>query len=111
MMQVMPATGGELAVGDITQVEPNIHAGVKYRRFMMHRYYKDEPMDALSKGLFTLASYDAGPARFRKLRQEAKERGPELNVWFGNVDQTAPEHIGPETAAKQAFKAYSGKAR
>jgi membrane-bound lytic murein transglycosylase MltF len=29
VMQVMPATGKELAVGDITQTEPNIHAGIK----------------------------------------------------------------------------------
>ena len=32
IMQVMPATGKELNVGDITQMEPNIHAGVKYMR-------------------------------------------------------------------------------
>ena len=32
VMQVMPATGRELNVGDIGQVEPNIHAGVKYFR-------------------------------------------------------------------------------
>ena len=35
VMQVMPATGKELGVGDITQVEPNIHPGVKYVRLMM----------------------------------------------------------------------------
>jgi hypothetical protein len=29
-MQVMPATGKDLAVGDISQIEPNVHAGVKY---------------------------------------------------------------------------------
>src|SRR5262249_32730671 len=29
VMQVMPATGKELAVGDIHKIEPNIHAGVK----------------------------------------------------------------------------------
>ena len=63
VMQVMPATGKELAVGDIKQIEPNIHAGVKYFRFMMDQYYKDEPMDDLNKGLMTLASYNAGPAR------------------------------------------------
>ena len=28
VMQVMPATGKELKVGDITLLEPNIHAGV-----------------------------------------------------------------------------------
>ena len=33
VMQVMPATGKELAVGDIRQLEANIHAGVKYMRF------------------------------------------------------------------------------
>ena len=75
VMQVMPATGKELAVGDITQLEPNIHAGVKYMRFMIDRYYTDEPMTPLNKGLFTFASYNAGPARIRQLRQEAGRRG------------------------------------
>jgi len=97
IMQVMPATGKEQAVGDITQVEPNIHAGVKYMRFMMDRYYGDEPMDRLNKGLFTFASYNAGPARVRQLRQEAEKRGLDPNVWFGNVEQIASERIGPET--------------
>ena len=32
VMQVMPATGKEMKVGDITQTEANIHAGVKYMR-------------------------------------------------------------------------------
>ena len=36
VMQVMPATGTRTSnVGDITSVEPNIHAGVKYMRFMV----------------------------------------------------------------------------
>ena len=34
VMQVMPATGKDMKVGDISQLEPNIHAGVKYIRFM-----------------------------------------------------------------------------
>ena len=75
VMQVMPKTGAELKVGDIRQLEPNIHAGVKYVRFMMDRYYADEPMDALNKGLFTFASYNAGPARVRQLREKAAARG------------------------------------
>ena len=49
VMQVMPPTGKELNVGDISEVEPNIHAGVKYMRFMMDQYFKDEPMDDLNK--------------------------------------------------------------
>ena len=61
VMQVMPPTGKELKVGDIAKIEPNIHAGVKYMRFMMDQYFKDEPMDNLNKGLMTFASYNAGP--------------------------------------------------
>jgi membrane-bound lytic murein transglycosylase MltF len=97
VMQVMPATGKELKVGDITQVEPNVHAGVKYIRFIMDEYYKDEPMDAINKGLFAFASYNAGPARIRQLRREAEKRGLDPNVWFGNVEQIASERIGRET--------------
>ena len=97
VMQVMPATGKELKVGDITQIEPNIHAGVKYMRFMMDQYFKDEPMDQLNKGLFTFASYNAGPGRIRQLRREAEKRGLDPNVWFGNVEQIASERIGRET--------------
>jgi membrane-bound lytic murein transglycosylase MltF len=97
VMQVMPATGKELKVGDITQVEPNIHAGVKYFRFMMDQYYKDEPMDEVNKGLMTLASYNAGPNRMRQLRNETAKRGLDPNIWFGNVERVVSERIGRET--------------
>src|SRR4029077_3024018 len=54
IMQVMPATGSRRAspataayrtVGDTTQMEPNIHAGVKFLRAMMNEYSASEPMD------------------------------------------------------------------
>ena len=97
VMQVMPATGKELKVGDITRVEPNIHAGVKYVRFMMDQYFKDEPMDNLNKALMTFAAYNAGPGRIRQLRRETEKRGLNPNVWFGNVERLASERIGRET--------------
>ena len=97
VMQVMPATGKELQVGDIRQIEPNIHAGVKYMRFMMDRYYEQEPMDVLNKGLFTFAAYNAGPRRIAQLRKEAAQRGLNPNIWFNHVEQIAAEKIGRET--------------
>jgi membrane-bound lytic murein transglycosylase MltF len=97
VMQVMPATGQELNVGDIRQIDSNIHAGVKYIRFIVDQYYKDEPMDSLNKGLFAFASYNAGPGRIRQLQREAEKRGLDPNVWFGNVEQIASERIGRET--------------
>jgi membrane-bound lytic murein transglycosylase MltF len=97
VMQVMPATGKDLNVGDISLVEPNIHAGVKYFRFMMDEFYKDEPMTELNKGLMTLASYNAGPGRMRQLRRETARRGLDPNVWFGHVERIVSERIGRET--------------
>jgi len=97
LMQVMPETGKDMRVGDIRELEPNIHAGVKYIRFMMDQYFKDEPMDELDKALMTFASYNAGPNRVRQLRREAAARGLDPNVWFGHVERIASERIGRET--------------
>jgi membrane-bound lytic murein transglycosylase MltF len=108
VMQLMPATGAEMEVGDISQVDANIHAGVKYMRFMMDTYYHDEPMDRLNKALFAFASYNAGPGRIRQLRRETEKRGLDPNVWFGNVEQIASERIGRETVTYVAniYKYY-----
>ncbi len=97
VMQVMPATGKDMKVGDIRQIDPNINAGIKYIRFMIDQYYKDEPMDELNKGLFAFASYNAGPARIRGLRKLAAQRGLNPNVWFNNVERVVAEKIGRET--------------
>ena len=97
IMQIMPATGKDLKVGDINQLEPNIHGGVKYMRFMIDQYYKGEPMTELDKALFTFASYNAGPGRIRSLRKEAEKQGLDPNVWFNNVERVVSEKVGRET--------------
>jgi membrane-bound lytic murein transglycosylase MltF len=97
VMQVMPATGKELNVGDIKQTEANVHAGVKYIRFMVDQYFANEPMDRLNKGLFAFAAYNCGPARVRQLRKEAQTKGLNPNIWFNNVERIAGERVGRET--------------
>ena len=97
VMQVMPATGKELKVGDIKKIDPYIHAGVKYMRWMIDHYYGDQPMTPLDKALFSFASYNAGPARIARLRTETQKRGFDPNIWFGNVENLAAEKIGAET--------------
>jgi membrane-bound lytic murein transglycosylase MltF len=108
VMQVMPATGKELNVGDIALVESNIHAGVKYMRTTQDAFFKNEPMGELDKALMTFASYNAGPGRVRGLRREAGKRGLDPNVWFGNVETIAAEKIGRETVTYVAniYKYY-----
>jgi membrane-bound lytic murein transglycosylase MltF len=97
IMQLMPATGKEMKVGDIRQLEPNVHAGVKYIRHISDTYFKDDPMDELNRTLFAFAAYNAGPGRIRQLRRATEKRGLDPNVWFNNVEVLAAEKIGMET--------------
>ena len=108
VMQVMPATGKDMNVGDIAQTEANINAGIKYMRWMIDHYYGNEPMTKLDKTLFAFASYNAGAGRISGLRREAARRGLNPNVWFQNVEYVAAEKIGAETVTYVAniFKYY-----
>ena len=97
VMQIMPATGKELKVGDIEQVNNNINGGIKYIRHLIDQYYSKEPMTNLNKVLFAFAAYNAGPTKIQKLRVEAAKRGLDPNIWFDNVERIAAERIGNET--------------
>jgi membrane-bound lytic murein transglycosylase MltF len=97
VMQLMPPTGKEMNVGDITQQENNIHAGVKYFHQMEEKYFGNEPMDELNKVLFTFAAYNCGPGRVKQLRAEASQKGLDPNVWINNVEVIAAARIGMET--------------
>ena len=99
VMQLLPSTAADpnVNIRNINVMEHNIHAGVKYLRYIHDRYFKNEPMDALNKMLFTFASYNAGPARVIKLRREATQSGFDPNIWFRNVEIIAARRIGRET--------------
>ena len=97
VMQLMPATGQEMKVGDIAQEDANIHAGVKYFRSMLDKWFGNEPMDEVNKVLFTFAAYNCGPGRVRQLRAEAKEKGFDPNVWMNNVEIITAARVGAET--------------
>jgi membrane-bound lytic murein transglycosylase MltF len=111
VMQVLPATAGDPNVGvpGIEKLENNIHAGVKYLRFLRDRYFEGEPMDDTNKTLFTMASYNAGPARIAGLREEAEKSGLDPNVWFFNVEVIAAKRIGRETVqyVSNIYKYYT----
>jgi membrane-bound lytic murein transglycosylase MltF len=110
IMQLMPATARDPRVGipDIEKLDRNIEAGTKYLRFVIDRYYAQQPMTDLDKALFALASYNAGPARVAKLRQEAAKSGLDPNVWFGHVEVVAARRIGAETVdyVRNIYKYY-----
>jgi len=99
VMQLLPSTAADKSVNipDIEEIENNIHAGIKYLRWLRDTYFENENMDRLNKGLFSLASYNAGPTKVRRLRKEASKMGLNPNIWFGNVEVVAAKRIGRET--------------
>jgi membrane-bound lytic murein transglycosylase MltF len=99
VMQLLPSTAADpnVNIRKIDVMEHNIHAGVKYLRFLHDRYFKNEPMDARNKMLFAFASYNAGPGKVIRLRQEARESGVDPNIWFRNVEIIAARRLGRET--------------
>ncbi len=98
-MQVLPKTAADknIEIHHIDKIENNIHAGSKYLRFMKSRYFSEGSIDELNSDLFTIAAYNAGPARIAQLRREAQQKGLNPNVWFNNVEVIAARKIGRET--------------
>jgi membrane-bound lytic murein transglycosylase MltF len=97
VMQVMPATGRSMKVGDIQKLDANIHAGVKYMKYLSENYFNDPALDDVNRTLFCFAAYNAGPSRISSLRKVAKARGLNPDIWFDNVERVVAERVGRET--------------
>jgi membrane-bound lytic murein transglycosylase MltF len=98
VMQIKPTTAGDrnVNIDDIHKVDNNIHAGVKYLSFLRDRYFNDPEIDDWNQTALALAAYNVGPNRMIKLRQSAKRRGYDPNIWFDNVELVAAKEIGRE---------------
>jgi len=108
VMQVMPATGKELKVGDIRVTEPNIHAGAKYMDQLMTKYFPDANFSEANRPLFAFASYNCGPGNVSKMRKETAKRGLDPDKWFNNVEIVTAQKIGMETTTyvRNIYKYY-----
>jgi len=108
VMQIMPATGQALGVGDVRLVEPNIHAGAKLMDQLMTKYFPDARFDDLNRTLFAFASYNAGPGNIAKMREAAERSGLDPDQWFNNVEVVTARRIGIETTTyvRNIYKYY-----
>lgn len=108
VMQLMPATGMSLGVGDIHLLEPNIHAGADYMNQLVTKYFPDAQFEGNNRSLFAVASYNIGPNNVAKAREQAKQLGFDPNQWFGNVEFIATERMGyePMIYARNVYKYY-----
>lgn len=110
VMQILPSTARNPPVGirDISNVENNIHAGVKYLHAMRERYFADEGIADVDRLLFSFAAYNSGPTRITRLREQAGSEGLDPDVWFDNVEIVAAKRIGRETVSyvRNIYKYY-----
>jgi membrane-bound lytic murein transglycosylase MltF len=99
MMQILPSTAADhnIKISDVNDLENNIHAGVKYLGFLRKRYFSDPHISSADRVDFTVAAYNAGPAKINALRREAVKLNLDPSKWFFNVEHVARRVIGQET--------------
>ena len=99
VMQIKPSTAGDKNI-KITGVkessDKNIQAATKYLAFLRKRYFSDPKIAPIEQLAFTLAAYNAGPARINKMRNKAKSLGKNPNKWFHNVEYVTRRYASSE---------------
>ena len=110
IMQVLPRTAADPNVGiaDIHISDNNVHAGVRYLRFLRNRYFNKPEIDPVDRVLLSFAAYNAGPANIAKARKRAVQMGLDPDVWFGNVELAAAKTISREPViyVRNIYKYY-----
>jgi len=108
IMQVTPAVGAAMKVGNIRTVEPNIHAATKYMDQLLARNFEDAELSETNRTLFAIASYQAGAPDIARMRTEAERRGLDPNQWFNNVEIVTAQKLGLRTSAyvRDVYKYY-----
>ena len=103
LMQLMPATAGELGLSERTILDPakNIDAGVKYLGRQRRRVPKE--VDAFNRLCFALAAYNGGYGHLIDARALAKRLGRNPGLWVENVDHAYSLLSTPEYAAKAKY--------
>ena len=110
IMQVLPTTAADknVNIDNIEKAEHNVHAGVKYLRFLRDRYFSDEAIESLDRVLFSFAAYNAGPANITRARKKAASMGFDSNQWFNHVEVAASKTISrePVVYVRNIYKYY-----
>ena len=110
VMQLLPATaaGKEVNIPDISRMEDNVHAGVKYLHWLRKTYFTHPEISELDRVLFSFAAYNAGPGNMNRARRRAKQLGFDSNRWFSNVEIGMYRAVSGEPASyvRNIYKYY-----
>ncbi len=96
LMQLLPSTAKDMGFNDIRKPEDNVHAGAKYLRWIMDRYFPGEEITEDDRLRFALAAYNAGPANIRRSRSITANMGYDENQWFSHTEIGTMRQVGLE---------------
>lgn len=85
LMQIMPQTAKDLGLTDPNDPAQSIRAGVAYLGQIRDSFQEDLLLE--DRIWFSLAAYNAGPARLERVRNYTRELGLDPDRWFNNVEK------------------------
>jgi membrane-bound lytic murein transglycosylase MltF len=96
LMQLLPSTAKYIGFDDIQSLENNVHAGVKYLKYLMNQYFPESKFSATERLRFALAAYNAGPGNMQKSMRKTEEMGYDSTKWFENTELGTLSQVGLE---------------
>lgn len=107
-MQIMPETAEELGVKMPEDPKQSIAAGVAYLGKLRDSFEDNLLLE--DRIWFSLAAYNAGPARLDKIRKYTKELGLDPDRWFDHVETAMLKLSRPITReGKQVIRCRCGQ--
>jgi membrane-bound lytic murein transglycosylase MltF len=110
VMQLLPSTAADPAVGipDVSTIENNVHAGVKYLHWLREQYFSEPEISPLDRTLLSFAAYNAGPGNVAKARRKAAQLGLDPNRWFGHMEVAMYRAVSgePVSYVRNIYKYY-----
>jgi membrane-bound lytic murein transglycosylase MltF len=99
VMQIAPATAASVAVAmpQIDRPDDNIHAGVRYLRYIIDKYYSEPGLSESDRMMLAVASYQAGPLFILQARGWAETHGLDADRWLGGVEVAVRKLYGDHT--------------
>lgn len=111
VMQIRSETASDANINlpNIEEVDDNIHAAVKYLRYIVDSHFNEPGIDSMNRHLFAFAAYRSGAAQIVKLRRDAAAADLDPNKWFYNVELLAAHDLGRESTryVSNIFKYYT----
>jgi membrane-bound lytic murein transglycosylase MltF len=108
VMQIAPATAASVAVAidRIDRADDNIHAGVRYLRYIIDKHFSDPGIGEDDRMLMAIAGYQAGPLNIAQARGWAETHGLDADRWYGGVEVAVGRLFGGHTVEYVADVAF-----